>query len=92
MRSLTWRAISAWPDPSVLLDALGAEAVKQRAATGDGAAQFSLGILLVSEADGGEGTPLGGSGRSPKADVGLALCTAQFPVAHQPRSIDAVTW
>ena len=82
MRLPTWRAISALPDPSVLVGALGTEVVKQRAAKGEGEAQWSLGYLLVSQAAGGEGEPLGAAGRSPEAEVGLALCTAQFPVAH----------
>ena len=70
-------------DPLVLFRSLGYEVVKQRAAEGEGEAQFSQGCLfIVSRADGGLGTPLGGSGRSPQADVGLELCTAQFPVAH----------
>ena len=69
-------------DPAVLIRSLGYEVVKQRATEGEGEAQFSQGCLLVSRADGGFGTPLGGSGRSPQADVGLELCTAQFPVAH----------
>jgi len=81
---MTWRAISAWPDPSALCEALGVVVVRQRAAEGDREAQFSLGYVLVDEADEDAGaTHLGASGRSPKADVGLALCTAQFPVAHQ---------
>jgi len=76
--------MSAWPDPSALIRALGAEVVKQRAATGDGEAQFSQGCRLVSASD-GNGSLKGASGRSPKADVGLALVTAlqSFPVAHQ---------
>ena len=89
---MTWRAISAWPDPSALLDALGAEVVKQRAARGEGEAQFSQGCLLVGEADGWvAGMPLGTGGRSPQADVGLELYTAQFPVDPQQRRVDAVT-
>ena len=40
--------ISAWPYSSVLVVALGAEVLKQRAAKGEGEAQFSLGCLLVS--------------------------------------------
>ena len=82
MRSMTCRAISAWPDPSALLDALGDEVVKLRAGEGDREAQWSLGYSLMSEA-GVAGTPLGAAGRSPKADVGMARCTAQSPVAHQ---------
>jgi len=82
VRCTTWRAISAWPDPSALFRALGAEVVKQRAAQGEGEAQFSLGCLLVHEADGRVGS-MGASGRSPLADVGLALSTYMFRVAHQ---------
>jgi len=75
---MTWRARSAWPDPLALIDAVGAEGLKQRAAKGEGEAQFSLGCKLVSEADGHGGRPLGTSGRSPVADVGLALSTYMF--------------
>ena len=88
---MTWRAISAWPYPSALFEALGAEVVKQRAANGEGEAQFTQGCMLVSRADGGDGSPLGSSGRSPQADVGLELCTALISVAHPPRRVDAVT-
>ena len=59
--------------------------MKQRAAKGDGEAQFSQGYMLVSEAD-ADGGPLGSSGRSPDADVGLPLCIAQFPVARQTQT------
>jgi hypothetical protein len=69
-------------DPALLLRALGAEVVKQRAAQGDREAQFSAGCLRVAEADGTAGEHLGAGGRSSKADVGLALRTAQFPVSH----------
>ena len=51
MRILTWRVISAWPDPLALRDALGAKVVKQRAAKGEGETQFSQGCLLVDQAD-----------------------------------------
>jgi hypothetical protein len=74
VRFLTWRAIFAWPDPLALLDALGDEVVKHRAAKGEREAQFSQGCLLVSEAGGNTGL-MGASGRSPVADVGLALST-----------------
>jgi hypothetical protein len=84
VRILTWRAISAWPDPSALLDAVGLEVVKQRAAQGDGEAQFSQGCLLVHEADGSTGL-LGASGRSPKSDVGLAFLTACIESLTGPR-------
>jgi len=81
---VTRRAISAWPDPSALFDALGAVIVSQRAAEGDREAQFSQGYGLMCEADIAAGaTSLGAAGRSPKADVGLAHCTAHFPVAHR---------
>jgi hypothetical protein len=66
-------------DPWVLIRAVGAEIVRQRARAGDREAQFSQGYKLVSDADEGVGTMLGEGGRSPKADVGFALCTAQFP-------------
>jgi len=65
-----------------MVDALGAEVVKQRAAKRDGEAQFSWRSLLVGRADKNEGGSLGEGGRSPMADVGLALCTAQFTVAR----------
>ena len=80
---MTWRAISAWPDPSALFDALGVGVVEQMAAWGDGKAQFSQGYLLVSEADGGAGLLMGAGGRSPKADVGLALSTYTLRVARR---------
>jgi hypothetical protein len=68
-------------DPLVLFRALGPEIVKKRAAEGDREAQFSEGYRLLSAA-GVAGMPPGVA-RSPQEDVGLALCTAQFPVAHQ---------
>ena len=89
---MTWRAICAWPDPSALFEALGTEVVKRKAGEGDREAQWSLGYRLVRdaaggrlvrEAAGGAGMPLGAGGRSPKAEVGLALCTDSFPFAHQ---------
>jgi len=82
VRRMTWRAISAWSYASALFEALGTEVVQQRAAQGEGEAQFSQGCLLVDRADGNAGF-MGASGRSPMADVGLALFTAQYPVAHQ---------
>ena len=66
-------------DPNVLFRALGAEIVKQRAGAGDREAQWTLGVQLVNEADGGAGTKLGAGGRSPKADVGFAHGIAKFP-------------
>ena len=67
----------------MLIHALGAEVVKQKAAKGEGEAQFSQGCMLVSEADVGHAGLLGASGRSPTADVGLALSNNVFPVAHR---------
>jgi len=67
-------------DPAAF-GALGAENVKRMADEGDAAAQYSQGYRLLCEA-GAAGMPLGMT-RSTKADVGFALCTAQFPVAHQ---------
>jgi hypothetical protein len=64
-----------------LIVALGFEVVKQRAAKGEGEAQFSQGCLLVSRADGNVGFR-GASGRSPMADVGLAVSTYVFRVVH----------
>jgi hypothetical protein len=81
----TWRVISAWPDPLALFEALGAAVVKQRAAAGEGEAQFSQGWLLVFAADGFAGL-LGVGGRSPKADVGLAPSTYKFRVAHRAQA------
>ena len=52
--------------------ALGTEVVQQRAANGEGEAQFSQGCLLVDRADGNAGF-MGASGRSPEADEGTAL-------------------
>jgi len=74
--------MSAWPESSVLYEALGVEVLKQRAAKGEGEAQFSQGCLLVSRADGNAGS-LGASGRSPMADVGSALPTCTFRVANR---------
>jgi hypothetical protein len=68
-------------DPLVLFRAIGSETLKQRASAGDREAQFSLGFMLMRAADGNSG-PLGVSGRSPKADVGLVLCTL---LARQPQ-------
>ena len=84
-----WRTQAA--DPAALIRALGAEVVKKRAAKGEAEAQFSLGYLLVSEADGdagfsGPGTHLGSGGRSPKADAGLALPPNLFQVALRPEA------
>jgi len=77
---LTWRAISAGPDPSALFRALGPEVVKQMVLKGEGEAQFSLGCVILKGVDGGP------AGRSPKADVGLARGTADsFPDAHQSK-------
>ena len=72
-------------DPGVLFRAHGDEiSVKQRVSAGDREAQFSLGYKLVSEADLAAGaTTLGAAGRSPKADVGLAVCCHGFPASHQ---------
>jgi hypothetical protein len=57
--------------------------VKQRAGEGDKEAQWSMGFWLTREAEGVAGTPLGTASRSSKADVGLALRTAQFLVARK---------
>jgi TPR repeat protein len=78
---LTWRAIHAGPDPSALFEALGAEAVKQRAAEGEGEAQFSQGCRLVCEGD--DGVSMGAGGRTPMADVGPILSTEVFQVDHR---------
>ena len=57
--------------------------MKRKAGEGDMEAQFSLGYRLMAEAEGSAEAPLGTAGRSPKTDVGLALRTAQFPVARK---------
>jgi hypothetical protein len=69
-------------DPMLLAHALGAEALQQKAAEGHREVHWSLGFLLVIEAEGAPGARMGTAGRSPKADVGFARCTAQFPLAH----------
>jgi hypothetical protein len=71
-----------------MVTVLGAEVVKELAAKGMGEAQFSQGCLLVSEAD-GHADFMGASGRSPMADVGLALSTHLFRVSPRPRRVDA---
>jgi hypothetical protein len=48
---------------------------------GDGAAQFSLGCLLVGGAD-GDAVFMGAGGRSPTADVGLAVSSYVARVAY----------
>jgi hypothetical protein len=82
----------ARPDPSALFLALGAEVVKQKAANGEGEAQFSQGCLLVSGGRDGDAGWLGASGRSPMANVGLALPPACLDSLTTARSIDAITW
>jgi len=82
---MTRRAMSARPYPSALIRAHGYQIVKQRAAEGDREAQWSLGYKSLLEAgDMGTAMHVGmvDVGRSPMGDVGLELCTAQFPVAH----------
>jgi len=88
--SMKWRVISAWPYSSVLFEALGAEVVKQRAAKGEGEAQFSQGCLLVRQADGNAGS-FGAGGRSPKADVGWHFPPTCFESLIGPRRVDVVT-
>ena len=65
-------------DAQLLFEAHGAWVVKQRADAGDQEAQFSQGSVMMAEADAAAGVHhlgLGASGRSPKADVGLELCS-----------------
>ena len=70
-------------DPAVLVRALGAEHVKQRAVAGDPDAQYSLGHWILSAANvGTHHTALGAAGRSPKAEAGSALSTETFPVTQ----------
>jgi hypothetical protein len=57
------------------------QVVIRMAAEGDRAAQYSQGCWLVAEANGFD-VELDAADRSPKADAGLVLCTAQCPVAH----------
>ena len=79
-------------DPTTMLRALGVKIVKQKAGAGDRGAQYSLGAMLICEADiaGGAGDlGMGSAGRSPKADVGLALCTVgKFRPLTRPRCIE----
>jgi len=70
-------------DPYALFRAIGADIVKERARAGDREAQWSLGFQLTSEAIGAAGTPPGAASTSPHADVGFALRTGLFQVAHQ---------
>ena len=67
-------------DPAALFQKLGPEIVRKRAFDGDREAQWSLGFQLVSAAGGHAGS-LGAGGRSPMADVGLALLTHRFRVS-----------
>ena len=67
-------------DHSVLFQALGPQVVIQMAAQGDRGAQYSQGCWLMVEAN---GFAVVAADRSPQADVGFALCTAQFQVAHK---------
>jgi len=62
-------------DPGVLMRALGAEGVKQRADRGDPVAQWSYGFWLMSEGDPNatQGMHLGDARRSPVGDEGMAL-------------------
>ena len=67
-------------DPKLLFRALGAATLRQKAATGDREAQFSLGAVLSEVCNvAAAGTPLGGAGVS----VRSALCTETFSVDHQ---------
>jgi len=78
-------------DPNVMFRALGSPGVQQMAAAGDGAAQYRLGYMLVSEA-GVEGTPLGAAGRSPQADVGWNIAPTRFRSLTRPRCVEVVTF
>jgi hypothetical protein len=73
---VTRRAIYAWPGPSALLRALGAQVVEQKAIEGDMEAQFSQGGWMVNAVAGAGGAGLSGAaGSSPQVEVGLAVCT-----------------
>ena len=66
-------------DPHVLINALGPRSLKQKAAEGDRAAQYSLGFHLVSGAGGYTGKVPGGAAcRTAEAEVGLEGCTSKF--------------
>jgi len=78
-------------DPGILFRSLGANVVKQRAGEGDREAQWSLGGLLLMEADGDSGAPLGTAGRSPKTDVGLHCALHSFQTLTRLRCVHAVT-
>ena len=85
---MTWRAVSAWPDPSALFRTLGTEVVKQMASEGDREAQFSQGGCMVNEVAGAGGRGLSGAaGRSPQVEVGLALCTFQSLTTSIPSCV-----
>jgi len=71
-----WTTIVA--DPFKLFAAIGDTNVRRKADAGDGGAQYSLGYSIMLEVEkAGVARPieLGAAGRSPKADVGLTLCT-----------------
>jgi hypothetical protein len=81
---------------SELILALEDEVLEQRSAKGEAEAQFSLGYLLVSEADrdagfSGPGTHLGAGGKSLKADAGLALPPNYLKSLSGPRRVDVIT-
>jgi len=59
-------------DPEEMARALGWDVVQRKAAEGKKEAQFSVGVTLLNAAD-----------RAEVADVGFALCTHTFPVAHK---------
>jgi hypothetical protein len=60
-------------DPIALYQSLGAEMLKQKAVAGDREAQFSQGCVLLTEASTDDAGFSDVVGRSPKAQVGLAL-------------------
>jgi hypothetical protein len=70
---MTRRAISAWPYPMFLYEAIGDELVKQKAAEGQREAQWSLGYRLSEGSGCGS---LGAADRPPQVDVGFAPRTA----------------
>jgi len=78
-------------DPFVLFRTAGANIVKQRAGAGDREAQWSLGYHLMWEVEGfafnTRPRTLGAAGRSPKADVGLAVCNTQYRVAQHTATV-----
>ena len=80
-------------DPSVFFEVLGGlnapgvgVMMARKADAGDRAAQYSVGWLLLRAAGEDDGGVPSAAPPSPMVDVGLAVCTAQFPVDHHTYS------